>query len=163
MTAAAIDPAEKAHNFLFDDSFLIKSVDNTRFERAGRIDCESTSFNNALELDVNNIIYPVAPGEQVYLALTDNVSPADNPRRLATAYDHDPRKLGRSVMDQFEYVMYGKVYKKDTKKNMVCVFASFGGLLMKLTSDPTQLSDLHLGDSIYLLMRKVQSGGAPGF
>merc|ERR1712154_80087 len=99
---------ELEHHFMFEDSFTIKSVDNSRFERAGRIDCESVSFLNRLELDINNIIYPVSPGEQLHVAITDNVSDARQPRHLATAYDHDPRLLGKSIMDQFEYVMYGK-------------------------------------------------------
>eukprot|EP00928_Gymnodinium_smaydae_P079496 TRINITY_DN63409_c0_g1_i1.p1 TRINITY_DN63409_c0_g1~~TRINITY_DN63409_c0_g1_i1.p1 ORF type:complete len:155 (+),score=35.63 TRINITY_DN63409_c0_g1_i1:91-555(+) len=148
------------HKFLFEDSFTIKTVDNSRFERAGRIDCHSVAFENNLELDVNNIIYPVTPGEQVHVAITDNVSPADNPRRLTTAYDHDPRLLGRSIMDQFEYVMFGKVYKKEAKAKdgTAVVFASFGGLLMKLSGVGQQLTDFHQGDSIYLLMRKVGGG-----
>merc|ERR1712060_335430 len=63
----------------------------------------------------------VQAGEQIYVCITDNVSPANNPRLLTTAYDHDPRILGRSIMDQFEYVMYGKVYKKDdNKKRQQC-------------------------------------------
>ena len=33
----------------------------------------------------------------------------------STAYDHDPRLLGRSVMDQFDYVMYGKVGLENVK------------------------------------------------
>merc|ERR1712196_303228 len=111
-------------------------------ERAGRIACESLTFDNMMELDINN-----------------NVSPADNPRKLSTAYDHDPRLLGKSVMDEYEYVMFGKVYKKDDdkQKNAAVVFASYGGLLMRLASDPRQLQDFHVGDSIYLLMKKVET------
>ncbi|CAK0837602.1 unnamed protein product, partial [Prorocentrum cordatum] len=141
------------------DSFTIKSVDNSRFERAGRIDCQSVSFDNILELDINNVIYPVAPGDQVYVAITDNVSAASQPRRLANALDHDPRILGRSIMDQFEYVCCGRVYKKDDhqqKEKKCMVFVSFGGLLMKLSSDSNQLKEFHLNDVVYLMMRKVQ-------
>ena len=32
----------------------------------------------------------------------------------STAYDHDPRLLGRSVMDHFDYVMYGKAEMSDS-------------------------------------------------
>ncbi|CAE7215790.1 RPB8 [Symbiodinium natans] len=123
-----------AHPFLFEDSFQVKNVDDSRFERAGRMDCESIAFTtNNLEIDINHIIYPVQGGDQIYVAITRNVSPADDPRKLNTAYDHDPRLLGRSVMDHFDYVMYGKVYKKEVKKeeNMATVWASYGGLLMK--------------------------------
>ncbi|CAE8678909.1 unnamed protein product [Polarella glacialis] len=152
---------ETSHPMMFEDSFTVKTVDNTRFERAGRLDCESITFSNNLELDINNIIYPVLPGEQIYVAITNNVSPAENPRKLNTAVDHDPRLLGKSIMDQFEYVMFGKVYKKDDKKNenLAVVFASFGGLLMKLQGNSTQLAEFHLNDGIYLLMRKVEGVG----
>eukprot|EP00440_Ansanella_granifera_P045970 gb/GFBE01049791.1/.p1 GENE.gb/GFBE01049791.1/~~gb/GFBE01049791.1/.p1 ORF type:complete len:156 (+),score=50.77 gb/GFBE01049791.1/:1-468(+) len=145
------------HPFMFEDSFQVKSVDNSRFERAGRMDCESVTFGNNLEIDINNIIYPVSPGELLYVAITSNVSPADNPRKLNTAYDHDKRLLGRSIMDEFEYVMYGKVYKKDKKNDTdSIVWASYGGLLMKLQGATSQLQEFHLNDGIYLMMRKVQ-------
>mmetsp|Transcript_65460 Transcript_65460/g.181606 ORF Transcript_65460/g.181606 Transcript_65460/m.181606 type:complete len:164 (+) Transcript_65460:69-560(+) len=157
----ADDAAEVSHHFMFEDSFTVKSVDNSRFERAGRLDCESVAFSNNLEVDINNNLWPVLPGEQLHVGITNDVSPAENPRRLATAYDHDPRLLGRSIMDQFEYVMYGKVYKKDVKAkdNEALVWASFGGLLMKLRSDAVQLQEFHVNESIYLLMRKVRGAG----
>eukprot|EP00927_Polykrikos_kofoidii_P070643 TRINITY_DN67055_c0_g1_i1.p1 TRINITY_DN67055_c0_g1~~TRINITY_DN67055_c0_g1_i1.p1 ORF type:complete len:177 (-),score=37.57 TRINITY_DN67055_c0_g1_i1:83-571(-) len=159
MTAAddAIEVARKEHRFLFEDSFLIKTVDNTRFERAARIDCESVAFDNNVELDVNNHIYPVHPGDTLHMAITPNVSPADNPRHLSNAFEHDPRILGPSILDHFEYVMYGKCYKKvdDKKKNAATVFVSHGGMLMKLQSDTKQLQDFHVGDCLYLLVRKV--------
>lgn len=150
----------KAHPFLFEDSFQVKTVDNSRFERAGRMDCESISFaSNNLEIDINNVIYPVSPSEKIYVAITNNVSPPDDPRALNTAYDHDPRLLGSSVMDQFDYVMFGKVYKKEVKKeeNLAVVWASYGGLLMKLRAEAAQLNDFHLNDSIYFMMRKVDT------
>lgn len=152
-----------AHPFLFEDSFQVKSVDNSRFERAGRIDCESVSFANNLELDINNCIYPVARGEQLYVVITDNVSPVESTRKLSNAYDHDKRILGRSIMDQFEYVMHGKVYKKEDhrKDKTAIVLASFGGLLMRLQSDPVQLQNFHPGNSVYILIRKVVGPGGP--
>ncbi|CAK9005418.1 unnamed protein product [Durusdinium trenchii] len=155
----------KAHPFLFEDSFQVKTVDNSRFERAGRMDCESTTFaENNLEIDINNIIYPVTPGEQIYVAITNNVSSADEPRSLTTAYDHDERLLGPSVMDQFDYVMFGKVYKKEVKKedNLAVVWASYGGLLMKLRAQAPQLNEFHLNDNIYFMMRKAQADEQDG-
>eukprot|EP00933_Yihiella_yeosuensis_P067575 TRINITY_DN72487_c0_g1_i1.p1 TRINITY_DN72487_c0_g1~~TRINITY_DN72487_c0_g1_i1.p1 ORF type:complete len:153 (+),score=12.47 TRINITY_DN72487_c0_g1_i1:144-602(+) len=147
------------HPFMFEDSFEVSAIDNSRFERAGRLDMASVGFGSTLELDINNIIYPVSPGEQLHVAITSNVSPADNPRKLNTAYDHDRRLLGRSIMDEFEYVMYGKVYKTEVKKgaDQAVVHASYGGLLMKLTATASQLKDFHVSDAIYLMMRKVPS------
>lgn len=62
-------------------------------------------------------------------------------------------------MDQFEYVMYGKVFKyKDSQAQgqlRVEVFVSFGGLLMQLSGDPSKLESFEVDNSVYLLMRKL--------
>ena len=47
---------------------------------------------------------------------TRHVVCGDATMPASTAYDHDPRLLGRSVMDQFDYVMYGKVRLGKVKK-----------------------------------------------
>jgi DNA-directed RNA polymerase I, II, and III subunit RPABC3 len=60
--------------------------------------------------------------------------------------------------------MYGKVYKyADVARGggggsgtaKVEVYVSFGGLLMCLKGEPSNLSRLQLDQRIYLLMRKV--------
>lgn len=61
-----------------------------------------------------------------------------------------------SHADDFEYVMYGKVFKHHQKPgdHQMSVFVSFGGLLMHLEGDETNLNKLALDSRIYLLMRK---------
>lgn len=62
-------------------------------------------------------------------------------------------------MDDFDYVMYGLVYKykPDTSGAAIKVevFVSFGGLLMKVKGDPAKLQVLEVDSTVYLLMRKV--------
>jgi len=66
-----------------------------------------------------------------------------------------------SLLDAFEYVMYGLVYKyaveaaTQQESAKVSVFVSFGGLLMKLKGDPAKLSVMEVDSRVYLLMRKV--------
>ena len=64
-----------------------------------------------------------------------------------------------SIMDKYEYVMYGKVFKyKDVKEGgtvKVQVYISFGGLLMQLTGDPKKMEELELDSRLYLLVRRV--------
>lgn len=64
-----------------------------------------------------------------------------------------------SLMDKYDYVMFGKVFKfRDQTiggQVRVEVTASFGGLLMQLVGDPKKLESLEVDNSIYLLMRKV--------
>jgi hypothetical protein len=61
--------------------------------------------------------------------------------------------------DAFEYVMYGKVFKKEDdnaggiQKTMVT--ASFGGLLMRIKADPKNLQEVDIDKRMYVLIRKI--------
>lgn len=63
----------------------------------------------------------------------------------------------KTLADQYEYVMYGKVYKcdEDKAKFISYVYASYGGLLMCLKGDTKLLEEIHQGTYVYLLMRKA--------
>lgn len=58
-------------------------------------------------------------------------------------------------MDKFSYAMYGSVFKilKDANK-MISVFASFGGLILKLSGKSEELDKFGEDQRIYLLMKK---------
>ena len=77
--------------------------------------------------------------------------------RIALQKMQDPKR--KSLMDAYEYVMYGKIFKyKDSSKSgqlRVEVFISFGGLLMQLIGDPKKLETLEVDNNVYLLLRKV--------
>lgn len=69
----------------------------------------------------------------------------------------DPNR--KTLMDAYEYVMYGKIFKyKDGSKGgqlRVEVLISFGGLLLQLIGDPKKLEALEVDNNVYLLMRRV--------
>ena len=62
-------------------------------------------------------------------------------------------------MDEYEYVMHGKIFKyKDTASGGALkteVFISYGGLLMQLVGDPKKLGELEVDSKVYLLIRKL--------
>ncbi len=64
-----------------------------------------------------------------------------------------------SLADSYEYVMYGKVFKKQDeneggmRKSIVTI--SFGGLLMQLKADPKNLQDVDIDNRLYVLIRKI--------
>jgi phage tail tube protein FII len=64
-----------------------------------------------------------------------------------------------SEMDNFEYVMHGKVYKLDKRteegSTRAVVSVSFGGLLMQLVAESSKLSRFDLDSMVYLLIRKA--------
>jgi DNA-directed RNA polymerases I, II, and III subunit RPABC3 len=64
-----------------------------------------------------------------------------------------------SEMDNFEYVMHGKVYKLEHRteegSTRAVASVSFGGLLMQLIADHTKLNRFEVDSMVYLLIRKA--------
>lgn len=48
---------------LFEDFFLVRSVDNSKFEKVSRIRGKSSGYDAEILLDINTDIYPVAEKE----------------------------------------------------------------------------------------------------
>lgn len=53
--------------------------------------------------------------------------------------NYDPRGKRTTLADRYDYVMYGKVYKVDEERDKYVVYASYGGLLMMLRGDKSNL------------------------
>ena len=72
------------------------------------------------------------------------------------AYDQSGKE---SLADSYEYVMYGKVFKKQDENEggirRSVVNISFGGLLMQLKADPKNLQDVDIDNRLYVLIRKI--------
>lgn len=122
----------------FSSIFEIQEIDphGKKFDRVSRI--IATSELNQLTLDVNTEIYPLAANERLTLV-------------LVTVEDSE----STGFMDDYDYVMHGKIYKyEDNGNDRVSVYASYGGLLMCLAGDQRQLQTLKTGSYIYLLLRK---------
>ena len=79
---------------------------------------------------------------------------------LMESWNGNNSTLG-SLADDYEYVMYGKVYKKAPSKKAgdsgseIVLYASFGGLLMSLEAEKADLEGAHLDDRVYLLVKRV--------
>eukprot|EP00850_Spirogloea_muscicola_P009451 SM000053S17408 [mRNA] locus=s53:259600:260668:+ [translate_table: standard] len=62
----------------------------------------------------------------------------------------------KSLMDQYEYVTYGKLYQwGGLEGSKAEVHISYGGLLMRLAGDMSHLKDLKLDQRLYCLIRRV--------
>eukprot|EP00288_Rhodomonas_lens_P004735 CAMPEP_0177728472 /NCGR_PEP_ID=MMETSP0484_2-20121128/20899_1 /TAXON_ID=354590 /ORGANISM="Rhodomonas lens, Strain RHODO" /LENGTH=113 /DNA_ID=CAMNT_0019241247 /DNA_START=33 /DNA_END=374 /DNA_ORIENTATION=- len=111
----------------------------------------SQTYNLELTLDVNTEIYPLKVFDRFSLALTTRLRKDDEPD------DGTWDQSGfESHADDFQYVMYGKVFKHHSKPGEpdMSVFVSFGGLLMHLRGDEAHLSKFDLDMRLYLLIRK---------
>ena len=108
----------------------------------------------ALDLDVNSDLYTLDIKDRFTFALASTVNLDGAPDSGSFDQSGAP-----SLMDQYEYAMYGKLYKwkQDQPKAPVELYVSYGGLLMRLKGDPRHLVKLTLDSRVYLLVRKIQS------
>jgi len=136
--------------YKFDDTFTVKSRDNEKFVKVPRIACEGQSFGASLEIDIYDELFPLKEGDNFFLALTDSVSNVQRADEGVWDQSNEP-----SVIDHFDHVMYGKLYKKEERKqDVVAVYVSFGGLLMKLEGGKRELEQLNLENRLYLLLKR---------
>ncbi|CAO3622385.1 unnamed protein product [Cunninghamella echinulata] len=118
-----------------------------------------------LTLDINAELYPLEIAEKFSLVLASSLS-LDANGNTDTRESWRERAPGeRDLSDEYEYVMFGKVYRYDDASSgtgvsttsvgqKVSVYVSFGGLLMCLEGDFRHLQKITVGESLYLLMRK---------
>jgi DNA-directed RNA polymerase I, II, and III subunit RPABC3 len=141
-------------SIIFDDTFEVSGVDNEKFDNVSRIKAKAQTFLADIEVDINTDIYPIQNKEILRIAVASTGS------SQMDSWDGSSSSLS-SLADEYEYVMYGKVYKKaPSKKNSgnsgeVVLYASFGGLLMSLEAEKADLEGAHLDDRVYLLVKRV--------
>ena len=139
----------------FEDIFEVidRDPDGKKFDRVSRYKCRS-EFDAELTIDVNVDAYPLSVGQRFSLALASTLSLDGTPED--DAFDQSGKP---SLADGYEYVMYGKCYKKVEENagglTRASAFISFGGLLANLKADPKNLQEIEIDDRIYLLMRAV--------
>eukprot|EP01102_Stenamoeba_stenopodia_P002855 TRINITY_DN12734_c0_g1_i1.p1 TRINITY_DN12734_c0_g1~~TRINITY_DN12734_c0_g1_i1.p1 ORF type:complete len:144 (-),score=34.75 TRINITY_DN12734_c0_g1_i1:64-495(-) len=138
---------------LFENIFDIREIDRDgkKFDKVSRVEGSGENYEMELVLDVNTDIYPIEIGQKFTLVLASTLDLGG-----AKDKDHYEPINKPSLLDKYEYVMCGKVYKYlEEKGHKVSVYVSFGGLLMKLRGDERNLQALTLDSKIYLLMRRI--------
>eukprot|EP00833_Pecoramyces_ruminatium_P017296 jgi/Orpsp1_1/1191328/evm.model.d7180000084991.1 len=101
---------ESQDNKLFSDVFEIVEKDKggKKFDRVSRIQGRSENYEMDLTLDVNTEIYPIEIGDKYALMLASSLS-LDGTDKNEIWRD----QLKNSLADDYDYVMYGKVFKYD--------------------------------------------------
>ncbi|KAG7450351.1 RNA polymerase [Guyanagaster necrorhizus] len=156
--------ASVASNVVFDDIFTISSIDKEgkKFDRVSRLQAHSKNYDMDMTLDYNTELFPLETGQHFALALASSLARGGQRTNTtdgaADEEEHIWRPDGkgqRGLEEDYDYVMYGKVYKFDGgTAEIVTAYASFGGLLMSLTGSFRHMTSIVLGDPIYLLMRR---------
>ncbi|RKO91368.1 RNA polymerase Rpb8-domain-containing protein [Blyttiomyces helicus] len=150
-------PPVASQNQRFSEMFEVTEIDphGKKFDRVSRITAKCENVAMDLILDVNTEIYPMAEAEKFTLTLASSLALDGTTGDVSKkeAWRETPGE--RTLADDYEYVMYGKVYNyDDSGGTKVSVYASYGGLLMCLAGDYRQLQDISVGQHLYLLLRK---------
>jgi len=114
-----------------------------------------------LSLDFNHELYPLRPSDTITLVLASTLQ-LGAASRTGDGEDKADRETWRPNVGpskgldaDYDYVMYGKIYKFDEGAGeRVTAYISYGGLLMALSGSYRHMSGIVLGDYVYLLIRK---------
>ncbi|XP_063709887.1 DNA-directed RNA polymerases I, II, and III subunit RPABC3 [Culicoides brevitarsis] len=142
---------------LFEDIFNVKDMDpeGKKFDRCSRLHCESESFKMDLILDINSWVYPMELGDKFRLVLATTLHEDGTP----ASQEYNAAEIEGSRADNFEYVMFGKVYRLEgddsEASSRLSAYVSFGGLLMRLQGDANNLHGFEVDQQMYLLMKKL--------
>jgi hypothetical protein len=118
--------------------------DGKQFENIARIYGATNDGESQLMLDVNCQLIQFLLNDFFELCLVETDSPS-----------WDSSQLESWQASGWDYIMFGKVYSIESKANQTATLhASFGGLLMQLTSHG-EGCPLRVGTSIYLQIRKM--------
>ncbi|KLO14481.1 RNA polymerase I [Schizopora paradoxa] len=161
----------RASNFVFDDMFTVDAIDKDgkKFDRVSRLFAHSLNNDMQLTLDYNIELYPLKVDEDFSLVLASSLARGGTEATAnGTAEGGDEEKKDthqwrpdgkgrRGIEEDYEYVMFGKVYRfaDEKTKEVVTAYISFGGLLMSLTGSYRHMTNIVLGEQVYLLLRRL--------
>ncbi|CCC68222.1 hypothetical protein NCAS_0B01380 [Naumovozyma castellii] len=145
-------------NTLFDDIFTVSEVDPGRYNKVCRIEATSTTQEQCkLTLDINTELFPVSNNDQLTITIASSLSIESDSNANQDAAQRSwrpPQPDERSIADDYDYVMYGTAYKfEEVNKDIIAVYYSFGGLLMRLEGNYRNLNTLKQ-ENAYLLIRR---------
>ncbi|KIW33610.1 uncharacterized protein PV07_00446 [Cladophialophora immunda] len=142
-----------SENILFENSFKITDLNDTKYDRVSRIKAYSEGEQEVLlTLDVNTELYPLNVDDRMTVALALSLN-LDGSKDDGKGW----REIGRgeqTLADEFDYVCHGKIYRfEEGSGDNIKLYVSFGGLLLYMDGPYALLNALRI-DYVYLLMKK---------
>jgi DNA-directed RNA polymerase I, II, and III subunit RPABC3 len=133
---------------------LLVKVKNKIFSKVSRIFAISNYNKTELTIDINTEIYDIHEEDNLEVlliksTLTDEKNNYGNRDWIEF--------FGKELIDLYEYVMHGMIFHTGADGQKYFVYASFGGLLMKIFGklDGSLIKDLNIDSEILILIRKI--------
>jgi DNA-directed RNA polymerase I, II, and III subunit RPABC3 len=141
-------------NILFEDVLIVTNIDREGkvFEKVSRIEGKTEDQDCKIILDINSEIYTMLKDSHYSLILTKSVYSDGS---LPGNFSVDMYNKKNSLLDKYEYVSYGKIFKySEESDGKVSVYVSFGGLLLGITGEASHLNNLRMDERVYLMIKK---------
>lgn len=142
-------------NIYFEDNLKIDTLDKNGkvFDRITRIEGTAIDTKCKIVLDINSEIYKVSKDKIYSILITKSLYPDGN---LSNTFNYEMYLKKNSLMENYDYVMNGKVFKlTEELDQQIGVHISFGGLIMGIIGDKMQLTSLNVDERVYFLMKKL--------
>ena len=160
------------NNRVFEEILVVDSIDKDVkiFDRVQRCDGYTKDTKYYISMDINSEIYPIKVGNSYKILLAKSIYDS---KSTPKNFDYDLfSNTKNTLMDDFDYVMSGKVFQfsNDKKKegdnsdvDTLSISISFGGLLFQIsklrrddkTGKPKFFEDINLDETLYLLNKKL--------
>ena len=159
-----------SNNRVFEETLDVQFIDRDLkvFDKVQRIEGETQDSKYYISMDINSEVYPMKKGASYKLLLAKSIYES---KSTPAYFEYDLfANTKNTLMDNFDYVMSGKVFQfsLDKKKNdddnidTLSISISFGGLLFQIsrlkkdekTGKPKGFEDINIDDVLYLLIKK---------
>ena len=160
------------NNRVFEEILVIDSIDKDIkvFDKVQRCEGYTKDTKYYISMDINSEIYPMKVGNSYTILLAKSIYDS---KITPKNFEYDLfSNTKNTLMDNFDYVMCGKVFQfsNDKKKegdnsdiDTLSISISFGGLLFQIsklrrddkTGKPKFFEDINLDETLYLLIKKL--------
>ena len=160
-----------SNNRIFEDTLEVQDIDKDLkvFDKVQRCEGLTQDAKYYLSMDINSEIYPMKKGALYKLLLAKSIYES---KPTPENFEYDLFSNSKNtLMDNFDYVMCGKVFqfsldkkkdKEDKSPDTLSISISFGGLLFQIsrmkkddkTGKPKGFEDINIDDVLYLLIKK---------
>jgi len=165
----------KSENVLINEIFIVKEIDmiptkinnvltkikNKIFSKVSRIFAISPYQEMQILIDINTEIYKIQETDKLEFYIFHLLLSKDEDNLNKNLFNSSLDEMlldSQDIVDSYEYVMYGTIYHSGIDGKNFFIYASFGGLLMKVFGNhdivKTKMDLIKIDSKILLCIRK---------